>query len=91
MPYSFDLRQKVISFVINGGMIAEEVHIFGRGIASIYRCLSRPKLEATKVKKSSNKIRLEIIRKRCKTKSRVDYCQTELKNLESILQPYFML
>ncbi|MDE5113173.1 MAG: IS630 transposase-related protein [Trichodesmium sp. St15_bin1_1] len=50
MPYSFDLRQKVISFVINGGMIAEEVHIFGRGIASIYRCLSRPKLEATKVK-----------------------------------------
>jgi len=50
MPYSFDLRQKVINFVRNGGMIAEEVHIFGIKIASIYRWLSRPNLEVTKVK-----------------------------------------
>ena len=50
MPYSFDLRQKVINFVRNDGMIAEEVHIFGIKISSIYRWLSRPKLEVTKVK-----------------------------------------
>ena len=50
MPYSFDLRQKGINLVRNGGMIAEEVHIFGIKIASIYRWLSRPKLEVTKVK-----------------------------------------
>jgi transposase len=56
MPYSFDLRQKVISFVRNGGMIAEAVHIFGIGIASIYRWLSRPKLEATKVKIRGRKL-----------------------------------
>ena len=71
MPYSLYLRRKVINFVENGGMITEVSHTFGIGIASIYRWLSRPKLEATKVKKSSNKIRLEIIRKRCKTKSTV--------------------
>ena len=50
MPYIFDFRQKVIIFVENGGMITEAVHIFGRGRASIYRWLSRPKLSATKVK-----------------------------------------
>ena len=50
MPYSFDLRQKVINFVRNGGIIAEEVHIFRIKIASIYRWLSRPNLEVTKVK-----------------------------------------
>ena len=56
MPYSFDLRQKVINFVRNGGIIAEEVHIFGIKIASIYRWLSRPKLEATKVKIRGRKL-----------------------------------
>ena len=50
MPYSLDFRQKVIIFVENGGMITEAAHIFGRGRASIYRWLSRPKLSETKVK-----------------------------------------
>ena len=50
MPYSLDLRQKVINFVENGGTITEVTHIFGIGIASVYRWLSRPKLEETKVK-----------------------------------------
>ena len=31
-------------------------------------------------------LRWERIRKRCKTKSRVDHCQTELKKMELILQ-----
>ena len=66
MPYSLDFRQKVINFVENGVRITKAAHTFGIGITSIYRWLSRPKLEATKVKKSSNKIRLERIRKRCK-------------------------
>ena len=50
MSYIFDFRQKVIIFVENGGMLTEAAHIFGRGRASIYRWLSRPKLEETKVK-----------------------------------------
>ena len=57
MPYSLDLRQKVINFVKNGGTITEAAHTFGRGITSIYRWLSRPTLSATKVK--SRQIKLD--------------------------------
>ena len=57
MPYSLDLRQKVTNFVENGGTITEADHIFGIGRASIYRWLSRPTLEATKVK--SRQIKLD--------------------------------
>ena len=51
MPYHLDFRQKVINFVENGGTITKATHKFWIGIASIYRQLSRPKLEATKVKR----------------------------------------
>ena len=51
MPYSLDLREKVINLVENGGKITEVAHIFGIGRASTYRWLYRPKLEATKVKR----------------------------------------
>jgi transposase len=37
MPYSLDLRHKVINFVENGGTITETAHTFGIGRASIYR------------------------------------------------------
>ena len=50
MPYSLDFTKKVINFVKNGGTITKVAHTFGRAIASIYRCLSRPKLSVTKVK-----------------------------------------
>ena len=56
MLYSLDLRQKVINFVGNGGMITEEARTFGIGRASIYRWLSRPKLSATKVKSRRRKL-----------------------------------
>ena len=56
MPYSLDLIQKVINFVGNSGTITEAAHIFGIGIASIYRWLSRPKLSATKVKSRQRKL-----------------------------------
>ena len=56
MPYSLDLRQKVINFVENGGTITEAAHIFGIERASIYRYLSPPKLSATKVKSRQRKL-----------------------------------
>ena len=56
MPYSLDFRQKVINFVENRGTITKVAHTFGRGIASIYRWLSRPKLSATKVKSRQRKL-----------------------------------
>jgi len=37
MPYSLDFRKKVINFVENSGTITKATHIFGMGIASIYR------------------------------------------------------
>ncbi len=57
MPYSLNLRQKVINFVENGCTITEADHIFGTGRSSIYKWLSRPKLSATKVK--SRQIKLD--------------------------------
>ena len=56
MPYSLDFRQKVINFVENGGTITKVAHTFGIGRASIYRWLSRPTLEATKVKSRQRKL-----------------------------------
>ena len=56
MPYSLDFRQKVINFVENGGTITKAAHTFGFGRASIYRWLSRPTLEATKVKIRQRKL-----------------------------------
>ena len=56
MPYSLDFRQKVINFVENGGTITKVAHTFGRGRASIYRWLSRPKLSATKAKSPQRKL-----------------------------------
>ena len=56
MPYSLDLREKVINLVENGGKITEAAHIFGIGRASIYGWLSRSKLEATKVKRRQRKL-----------------------------------
>ena len=63
MPYSLDLRQKVINFVENGGTITKSAHTFGRGRASIYRWLSRPKLSATKVKSRQIKLDWEELEK----------------------------
>ena len=57
MPYSLDFRQKVINFSENGGTITKAAHTFGIGRASIYRWLSRPTLEVTKVK--SRQIKLD--------------------------------
>jgi len=56
MPYSLDLRQKVIILVENGATITEAAHRFGTGIALIYRWLSHPTLEATKVKCRQRKL-----------------------------------
>ena len=56
MPYSLYFIQKVIIFVENGGTLTKAAYTFGIGRASIYRWLSRPKLEATKVKRRRIKL-----------------------------------
>jgi Transposase and inactivated derivatives len=52
----FRLQTKIINFVENGGTITKAAHVFGIGIASIYRWLSRPRLSATKVKSRQRKL-----------------------------------
>jgi transposase len=56
MPYSLDFRQKVINLIENGGTLTKAAHTFGIGRASIYRWLSRPTLEETKVKSCQIKL-----------------------------------
>ena len=56
MLYSLDFIQKVINFVENGSKLTEVAHVFGIGMASICRWLSRSKLEATKVKRRQRKL-----------------------------------
>ncbi len=63
MPYSLDLRQKVMNFVEDSGIITEKAHIFGIGRASIYRWLSRQKLLATKVKRRQIKLNWKELEK----------------------------
>ena len=45
-----------MNFIEKGGTITEAAHTFGIGRASIYRWLSRPQLEATKVKSRRRKL-----------------------------------
>ena len=52
----FRLQTKSNKFCRNGGRITKAAHTFGIGITSIYRWLSRPKLEATKVKNRQIKL-----------------------------------
>jgi len=56
MSYSLDLRKKVIDYVENGGSITKAAALFNIGRATIYRWLSREKLEATKVKHRQRKL-----------------------------------
>ena len=44
-----DFKQKVINFIENGSTLTKAAHTFGIGRASIYKQLSLPILEATKV------------------------------------------
>ncbi|MDB9416254.1 IS630 transposase-related protein, partial [Microcystis aeruginosa] len=48
MPYSLDLRKKVIDYVENGGSITKAAALFKIGRATIYRWLSREEGSATK-------------------------------------------
>ena len=96
IPFLIELLFNLLSQMITISTIKLTCHpvrayTFGIGRASIYRWLSRPKLSATKVKSRQIKLDWKELKKRCKTKSRVEHCQTELKNLELINQLYFML
>jgi transposase len=61
--------KKVINFIENGGTITKADHTFGIGRASIYRWLSRPTLEANKVKSRQRKLDWKELEKDVKQNS----------------------
>jgi excisionase family DNA binding protein len=56
MPYSLDLRKKVVNYVEKGGSITEAAKVFGIGRTTIYRWLNRKDLKATKVTHRQRKL-----------------------------------
>ena len=56
MSYSLDFRQKVINYIENGGQVVKAAKTFGIARATIYRCLGRKDLEATKVERRKIKL-----------------------------------
>jgi putative transposase len=62
MPYSLDLRKKVIEYVEKGGGVTKAAQIFQVSRASIYRWLNREHLEATKVQRRQRKLNWEALK-----------------------------
>jgi len=56
MPYSLDLREKVISFIDSGHNITQIAKTFGIGRSTIYRWINRPDLAPTQVTTRKRKI-----------------------------------
>ncbi len=56
MSYSLDLRQRVISYLQQGGQVTQAVKIFQVGRARIYRWLGRDNLAPTVVTRRPRKL-----------------------------------
>ena len=56
MPYSLDLRERVVSYVRSGDSIDEAVKLFKVSRATIYRWLNRADLRATVVTRRRRKL-----------------------------------
>lgn len=63
MPYSLDLRQRVVRFVEGGGSVSKAARIYQVGRATIYRWLNREDLAPTQVARRKRKLDWEILRK----------------------------
>ncbi len=63
MAYSLDLRQKVVNYVENGGIITKAAAIFKLGRATIYRWLGREDLRPTQVNHRQRKLDWEALKK----------------------------
>ena len=56
MPYSLDLRQRVIAFIENGGAITQASKLYKISRATIYRWLNRKNLAPTIVTRRQRKL-----------------------------------
>lgn len=63
MPYSLDLRKKVIEYVEAGGSITKASRLYKIGRASIYRWLNREDLRPKKVERRHRKLDWQALKK----------------------------
>ena len=63
MSYSLDLRQKVLTYIENGGKITKAAKTFGIGRATIYRWLNRQNMEVNRVERRKRKLDWEALEK----------------------------
>jgi putative transposase len=63
MPYSLDLRQRVIAFIETGEGISKAARTYRVSRATIYRWLGRKELKPTKVTRRKRKLDWEAVRK----------------------------
>jgi putative transposase len=63
MPYSLDLRKKVIEYVEAGGSITKASRIYKIGRASVYRWLNRADLSPIQVKRRHRKLDWKALKK----------------------------
>ena len=62
MPYSLDLRKRVIDFVEGGGSISKAARTYHVGRATIYRWLNRVDLAPTQVPRRKRKLDWDALR-----------------------------
>ncbi len=63
MPYSIDLRQRVVNYVKQGGSVSKAAEIYQVSRATIYRWLGRDDLKPTVVTRRRRKLDWEALRK----------------------------
>jgi transposase len=63
MPYSIDLRKRVVDYVENGCPIAIAAVLFQVGWATIYRCMGRTDFKPTQVKRRKRKLDWKALEK----------------------------
>lgn len=63
MPYSLDLRKRVVDYVEKGGSVTKATKIYQVGRATIYRWLGRENLAATIVEHRQRKLDWKALEK----------------------------
>jgi transposase len=63
MPYSLDLRKRVVQFVEQGGSVSKAARLFQINASTIYRWFGRENLEPTQTQRRKRKLDWEALRK----------------------------
>ena len=79
MPYSLDLKEKVIAYIDNGGRVSSAAKIFGIHRTSIYRWLGQKDLTPIKVERRKRKLDWEALEEDVKNHPDLRLCERAKK------------